>query len=175
MHEGTLVAPGSARDASRVRRRYEVFGVVQGVGFRPFVYVTASELGLTGSVTNTGRGVSVEVEGSPDAVDEFGRRLVDDAPPIALVDRVHESELGALGGTGFTIERSQSTGAAQTLASPDVAICADCRDEVRNPLDRRYRHPFATCTNCGPRFSIITALPYDRATTTMAGFPMCEA
>jgi len=175
MHEGTLVAPGSARDASRVRRRYEVFGVVQGVGFRPFVYVTASELGLTGSVTNTGRGVSVEVEGSPDAVDEFGRRLVDDAPPIALVDRVHESELEALGGTGFTIERSQSTGAAQTLASPDVAICTDCRDEVRNPTDRRYRHPFVTCTNCGPRFSIITSLPYDRATTTMAGFPMCEA
>ena len=175
MRDASLVVPASPGGAVRVRRRYEVFGVVQGVGFRPFVYVTASELGLTGSVTNTGSGVTVVVEGSPDAVDEFGARLIDDAPPIALVERVLQSELQARGGTGFTIERSESAGAAQTLASPDVAICADCSAELSDPMDRRHRHPFVTCTNCGPRFSIITSMPYDRATTTMAGFAMCEA
>ena len=147
---------------------------MQGVGFRPFVYVTASELGLTGSVANTPSGVLVEVEGEPDAVDAFGRRLVDDAPPMAEVEGVHEKELAAQGGTGFTIEHTAG-GSGRTLASPDVAVCDDCLEELADPTNRRHRHPFITCTNCGPRFTIITALPYDRATTTMAGFPMCGA
>ncbi len=169
---------GSGR-ASRVRRRYDVFGLVQGVGFRPFVYVTASELGLAGSVSNTSSGVVVEVEGDPDAVDSFGRRLADDAPPLAEVQGVHESELPVRGGTAFTIEHStkenSADGGGRTLASPDVAICDDCLAELTDPTNRRYRHPFITCTNCGPRFTIITALPYDRATTTMRDFAMCEA
>ncbi|QWZ08819.1 HypC/HybG/HupF family hydrogenase formation chaperone [Nocardioides panacis] len=164
---------GSGR-AARVRRRYDVFGLVQGVGFRPFVYVTASELGLAGSVCNTPSGVVVEVEGDPDAVDVFGRRLVDDAPPLAEVEGLHETDLPTRGGTGFSIEDS-SGGAGRTLASPDVAVCEDCLAELADPLDRRYRHPFISCTNCGPRFTIITSLPYDRAATTMAGFEMCAA
>ncbi len=160
--------------ATRVRRRFHVRGLVQGVGFRPFVYVTASELGLAGSVTNTASGVVVEAEGDPAAVASFGRRLVEDAPVLARVEDVRESRLTPTGGTGFRIEHS-AHGLGRTLASPDVAICDDCLAEISDPDDRRYRHPFATCTNCGPRFTIITELPYDRASTTMAGFEMCGA
>jgi len=166
---------GQPRSApTRVRRRFEVEGLVQGVGFRPFAYSTAAALALAGSVANTADGVVVEVEGDPEAVREYGRRLRADAPPLAMVAAVHESALEPAGGTGFTIA-SSAGGPARTLASPDVATCADCLAELRDPADRRYRHPFITCTNCGPRFTIITALPYDRAATTMAGFAMCAA
>ncbi|MGZ4468078.1 MAG: carbamoyltransferase HypF [Nocardioidaceae bacterium] len=160
---------------SRCRRRFDVSGVVQGVGFRPFVYALASALGLAGSVANNVDGVVVEVEGEPDAVDEFGRRLGTDAPPLAVVEQVRETALEPRGGTGFRIDASGPTGRSRTLASPDVSVCADCLAELADPTDRRYRHPFITCTNCGPRFTIITGLPYDRATTTMAEFPMCAA
>jgi hydrogenase maturation protein HypF len=165
---------GRARPG-RVRRRYTVSGLVQGVGFRPFAYATAAALALAGTVANTGDGVVVEVEGPPDAVDEYRRRLRDDAPPLAMVTAVHETELPLEGGTGFTIVASHAGGPSRTLASPDVATCEDCLGELRDPADRRYRHPFITCTNCGPRFTIITGLPYDRAATTMAGFAMCPA
>lgn len=157
----------------RVRSRFEVSGLVQGVGFRPFVYVTASELGLTGSVANTPSGVVVEVEGTPAAVAELGHRLTHAAPLLADVHDISESRQPPRGGTGFTIEDSVS-GEGRTLASPDVATCDDCLRELADPADRRYRHPFITCTNCGPRFTIITGLPYDRAATTMAGFAMCD-
>lgn len=163
---------GRAR-ATRIRRRFEVFGVVQGVGFRPFVYVTATDLGLAGTVANTVAGVVAEVEGDPDAVAELARRLREDPPPLAVVEGIAASDVPTLGGTGFTIEPSGTEGTTRTLPSPDVATCADCLAELRDPTDRRYRHPFITCTNCGPRFTIITGLPYDRATTTMAGFAMC--
>ena len=166
---------GGADGTDRTRRRYEVSGVVQGVGFRPFVYVTASELALTGSVANDVSGVVIEVEGSAAAVEEFGRRLRTDAPPLAVVENVRETGLPSQGGTGFTIEESTGSGATRTLASPDVSLCDDCLRELRDPGNRRYRHPFITCTNCGPRYTIITDLPYDRATTTMAGFEMCDA
>ena len=165
---------GRARP-TRVRHRFQVSGLVQGVGFRPFAYVTAAALALAGMVANTADGVVVEVEGDPDAVREYGRRLRDDAPPLAVVTAVAESEVPAEGGTGFTIAPSTADGPARTLASPDVAICADCLRELRDPADRRYRHPFITCTNCGPRFTIIERLPYDRPATTMAAFPMCPA
>lgn len=161
--------------AERVRRRFEVRGVVQGVGFRPFVYVTASELMLTGTVTNTGDGVLAEVEGPSDAVEEFGRRLRTDAPPLAVVEDVRTSEQPTRGGTGFTIEESSGGGRARTLVSPDTATCRDCLDELADPANRRHRHPFITCTHCGPRFTIVTGLPYDRAATTMADFEMCGA
>ncbi|MCM4080973.1 carbamoyltransferase HypF [Paractinoplanes hotanensis] len=160
--------------ARRLRRRFTVSGLVQGVGFRPFAYAAAAELALSGSVANTADGVVIEAEGDPDAVDEYGRRLRHDAPPLAMVLAVAEEEVPARGGTGFTIEDSRG-GPARTLASPDVATCEDCLRELRDPADRRYRHPFLTCTNCGPRFTIITSLPYDRSRTTMAGFPMCDA
>ncbi len=160
---------------ARERRRFAVHGVVQGVGFRPFVYVAATELGLTGSVANDAEGVVIEVEGAPAALDELSSRLREDAPPLAAVSSVEVEDLEVRGGTGFVIGATHGAERARTLASPDVATCVDCLRELADPDDRRYRHPFITCTNCGPRFSIITALPYDRAATTMAGFPMCPA
>jgi hydrogenase maturation protein HypF len=159
----------------RERRRFEVSGVVQGVGFRPFVYVTASSLALTGTVANDSTGVVIEVEGDADAVAEFAVRLRADAPPLAAIESVRSRTLPALGGTGFTIAESRRNGGTRTLAAPDVATCADCLGELADPTDRRYRHPFITCTNCGPRFTIMTGLPYDRPATTMAGFAMCAA
>ncbi|MFF5077289.1 HypC/HybG/HupF family hydrogenase formation chaperone [Actinoplanes sp. NPDC000266] len=161
------------RPAERVRRRFTVSGLVQGVGFRPFAYATAAALALTGRVANTAAGVVAEVEGDPASVAEYGRRLRAGAPPLAMVTAVEESAMTPAGGTGFTIDASGPSGGARTLASPDVATCDDCRRELRDPRDRRYRHPFISCTNCGPRFTIIESLPYDRAATTMAGFAMC--
>ncbi|BCJ45916.1 carbamoyltransferase [Actinoplanes ianthinogenes] len=173
---GALELIGRPRDdAARIRRRYTVSGLVQGVGFRPFAYAVAGELALAGSVVNTVDGVVVEVEGDAGAVHEYGRRLRDRPPPLALVTAVRAEPLPAEGGTGFTIGASGSAAPARTLASPDVAICADCLAELHDPADRRHRHPFISCVNCGPRFTIIESLPYDRATTTMAGFPMCAA
>lgn len=161
----------------RERRRFDVRGVVQGVGFRPFVYVTASALSLTGSVANDSGGVIIEVEGDAGAVARFGTRLRTDAPPLAVVESVRSRALPLRGGAGFTIGESSRAarrdGGPRTLAAPDVATCADCLRELADPADRRYRHAFITCTNCGPRFTIMTALPYDRAATTMAGFRMC--
>jgi hydrogenase maturation protein HypF len=159
----------------RERRRFDVHGVVQGVGFRPFVYVTASALCLTGSVLNESGGVVVEVEGEPDAVAEFAVRLRADAPPLAAIESIRSRPLPVRGGTGFTIAESRAGGGTRTLAAPDVATCADCLRELADRTDRRHRHPFISCTNCGPRFTIITDLPYDRPATTMAGFAMCAA
>ncbi|MFB0629568.1 carbamoyltransferase HypF [Streptomyces sp. AB3(2024)] len=155
------------------RRRVTVRGVVQGVGFRPYVYTRATGLGLAGHVTNTPEGVVAEVEGSAAAVSEFCERLAADAPPLAVVDAVDHRPVPLAGGAGFTIIASRSGGPARTLVSPDVATCADCLAELADPADRRHRHPFITCTHCGPRFTIVTGLPYDRAHTTMDRFPMC--
>ncbi|MEJ7628452.1 MAG: carbamoyltransferase HypF [Nocardioidaceae bacterium] len=158
---------------TRTRRRFEVRGLVQGVGFRPFVYVTAAELALAGSVANDSTGVVAEVEGPIVAVEVFAERLRSQAPPLAVVESVRVTEVPMTGGTGFVIEDSRHGAGRRTLASPDVATCEDCLRELADPGDRRYRHPFVTCTNCGPRFTIITDLPYDRPTTTMADFAMC--
>ncbi|WP_314250298.1 carbamoyltransferase HypF [Streptomyces sp. DSM 40907] len=155
------------------RRRITVRGVVQGVGFRPYVYTRATGLGLAGHVTNTPEGVVAEVEGAPAAVSRFCERLAADAPPLAVVDAVDHWEVPVAGGTGFTIIASRTGGTGRTLVSPDVGTCADCLTELADPADRRHRHPFITCTHCGPRFTIVTGLPYDRAHTTMATFPMC--
>ncbi|GAA1500427.1 carbamoyltransferase HypF [Kitasatospora kazusensis] len=155
------------------RRRVTVRGVVQGVGFRPFVYTLATGLGLAGHVTNTAEGVIAEVEGAAGAVLLFCDRIGADAPPLAVVESVEHHPLAVAGGAGFAILASSGGGPARTLVSPDVATCADCLAELADPADRRYRHPFITCTNCGPRFTIVTGLPYDRDHTTMARFPMC--
>jgi hydrogenase maturation protein HypF len=168
--------------ARRVHVR--VTGVVQGVGFRPFVHRLARELDLGGLVGNDADGVFVEVEGPAGAVDAFTRRVRADAPPLASVVSVEVTELplrgvrGVATGTGepedrFVIVPSRGGGTVTTLVPPDVAICDDCRRELFDPSDRRFRHPFITCTNCGPRFTIVRSLPYDRPFTTMAGFPMC--
>jgi hydrogenase maturation protein HypF len=146
---------------------------VQGVGFRPHVHRLATELGLAGYVLNDAEGVLVEAEGPPGDLDRFASRLVADAPPLAVVERVESSELVALGEAGFRIVTTRSGGPVQTIVPPDVAVCDECLGELSDPADRRYRYPFVNCTNCGPRFTIITGLPYDRASTTMAGFPLC--
>ncbi|MFG1773573.1 carbamoyltransferase HypF [Nocardia salmonicida] len=158
---------------ARQRRRVVVRGVVQGVGFRPFVYTTAAELSLSGSVANDSSGVAIEIEGAPADLDEFARRLREHPPPLAVVESVEQTTVALRGGTGFRIADTTRDGGGRTLASPDVAICADCAAELADPTDRRYRHPFINCTNCGPRFTIIAELPYDRARTSMVDFSMC--
>lgn len=157
----------------RRRVRIDVRGVVQGVGFRPFVYTRATALGLSGSVRNDSTGAIVEIEGAADDIDRFLARLHDHPPPLAVVESVDVRSVPLSGGTGFTIADTSRTDGGRTLASPDVAMCADCAAELRDPRNRRFRHPFINCTNCGPRFTIIAALPYDRSSTTMADFPMC--
>ncbi len=169
---GTPVAP-VVGDA--VGRRVEVRGVVQGVGFRPFVHRLAHELGLGGRVRNEAGRVDVEIEGPAGAVDEFVRRLVSDAPPLARIESVEVEPAPRLGRRTFTIVASARDDGERTFVPPDVAVCDACVDELGDPTDRRHRHPFITCTDCGPRFTIIRDLPYDRPTTTMAGFEMCPA
>jgi hydrogenase maturation protein HypF len=157
----------------RRRLRVSVRGVVQGVGFRPFVYTTAAALGLAGSVRNDSSGAVIEVEGDTTDVNEFLARLRDQPPPLAVIESLDTQNIPVTGGTGFTIADTSRTDGGRTLTSPDVAMCADCADEQSDPADRRYRHCFVNCTNCGPRFTIIESLPYDRASTTMAAFAMC--
>ncbi|WP_349269180.1 carbamoyltransferase [Mycolicibacterium parafortuitum] len=157
----------------RRRVRVDVRGVVQGVGFRPFVYTRATALGLSGSVRNDSTGAVVELEGAADDIDAFLAGLGEHPPPLAVLDYVAVQHVPITGGTGFTIAGTSRTSGGRTLAAPDVAMCADCAAELRDPANRRYRHPFVNCTNCGPRFTIIAALPYDRSSTTMADFPMC--
>ncbi|MER5183149.1 carbamoyltransferase HypF [Streptomyces sp. NPDC002896] len=167
-------SPTATSTTAAVRRRIIVQGVVQGVGFRPFVHRLATELQLSGFVSNNAQGVLTEVEGKPTAVEEFCRRLREEPPPLAAVAHVEYEPAAALGAEGFVIRPSQQ-GEGRTLIPPDTAPCTDCLRELAAPRDRRHRHPFITCTHCGPRFTITTELPYDRATTTMAPFPMCAA
>jgi hydrogenase maturation protein HypF len=157
----------------RVRARVD--GVVQGVGFRPYVFRLAREHALAGFVLNDERGVLVEVEGEDEAVDAFLARLPREAPPLAAVHAVTATELGPEGGSGFRIVESAGAGEPDALVTPDAATCDDCLAELFDPADRRYRYPFVNCTNCGPRFTIVRGVPYDRPLTTMAGFAMCPA
>ncbi len=160
-----------------VRRRLTVGGVVQGVGFRPFVHRIATGLGLIGWVGNDSSGVRIEIEGPVSAVDCFHDRLVGEAPVLAVIERVESTDTEPAGRADeeFVIVASQAGVGSGTLIPPDVGVCDACMVEVRDPSDRRYRYPFANCTDCGPRFTIIRALPYDRTSTTMAGFPLCDA
>jgi hydrogenase maturation protein HypF len=159
-------------DATRVRVRVE--GTVQGVGFRPFVHRLAREEELAGFVGNDDHGVVLEVEGAAAAVERFLARLEGEAPPLAVVESVLAAECPPAGEQGFRIVASRSAGDPDALVSPDTATCADCLAELFDPEDRRYRYPFINCTNCGPRFTIVRGVPYDRPLTTMAGFAMCE-
>ena len=149
-----------------------VKGIVQGVGFRPFVYGLARGQGLGGFVLNDGEGVVIEVEGDTPALEQFARALVDEAPALAQVDSVESRPLDPLGEHEFRIEVSAAVGSS-ALIPADVATCDDCLRELFDPDDRRYRYPFINCTQCGPRFTIVTGVPYDRPLTTMAGFPLC--
>jgi hydrogenase maturation protein HypF len=155
------------------RTRVRVEGIVQGVGFRPFVHALAGRLGLAGLVGNDAGGVFVEVEGAGEAVERFLDALAREAPPLAVIERVTATPLDPTGAKGFAIAPSRAGGERQALVSPDTATCADCLRELADPVDRRYRYPFINCTNCGPRFTIVRDVPYDRPATTMAGFAMC--
>jgi hydrogenase maturation protein HypF len=163
--------PPSTAPVSRYRIRVE--GVVQGVGFRPFVHGLAAARGLSGLVGNDTAGVFIEVEGDPGELDWFLAALQADAPPLAVIDRVETAAIDPTGSAGFLIVESDPGGERQTLISPDTATCEACLAELFDPGDRRFRHPFINCTNCGPRFSIIRDVPYDRPLTTMSGFAMC--
>ncbi|MBR5429188.1 MAG: carbamoyltransferase HypF [Firmicutes bacterium] len=157
-----------------VRARLEVSGIVQGVGFRPFVYRLAREHALSGWVYNHAAGVTVEAEGERDEVESFIRDLRQQPPSLSAVEEVRVSWLSPLGERDFRI-RDSAGGSRETLVSPDMATCQDCLAELRDPTARRYRYPFTNCTNCGPRFTIIKGLPYDRPLTTMSGFDLCPA
>jgi hydrogenase maturation protein HypF len=156
-----------------VRLRVHVGGIVQGVGFRPFVHGLAGELGLAGTVGNDETGVVVEVEGGPAAVRDFVAALRERPPALAVVESVRTEPIPATGARGLVIAASTSAGARAALVSADTATCDDCLAEMRDPADRRHRFPFVNCTNCGPRWTIVRDVPYDRAATTMAGFAMC--
>ena len=155
------------------RLRLSVRGAVQGVGFRPFVYRLAEELGLAGWCRNTAQGVSIEVEGDRSALEELRLRMERGLPPRAVIHGLEASWLDPAGYVGFHIQESYGEGRATAIVMPDIAICQDCRRELEHPGDRRHRYPFTNCTNCGPRFSILHALPYDRANTSMRAFTMC--
>ncbi|MGW5716248.1 carbamoyltransferase HypF [Amycolatopsis sp. NPDC003865] len=156
-----------------MRVAIRVAGVVQGVGFRPFVHGLGLRIDVSGFVGNDVRGVFAEAEGPPERVAEFVAALTAEAPPLAVVEHVETREIPPIGDTGFAIVASAGPGVADTLVSADSATCADCLRELRDPGDRRFRYPFVNCTNCGPRFTIVTGVPYDRPQTTMAAFPMC--
>jgi hydrogenase maturation protein HypF len=161
----------------RTRLRLVVGGRVQGVGFRPTVFRFARAAGVVGFVKNTRRGVVIEVEGAPASLERFGRRLLEEPPPLARIDSVDVTVVETTGDGSFDITTSDEPGSPETLFPVDTAVCEDCLREMRDPGDRRYRYPFINCTNCGPRFTIIEGLPYDRALTTMSGFTMdayCE-
>ncbi len=160
---------------ARVRVRVRVRGTVQGVGFRPYVYRLARELSLAGFVLNDAHGVLAEVEGSAAAVDAFLARLGPEAPPLSVVEDIACQARPESGERGFVIRESPHGEVPDAPVTPDTAVCADCLRELRDPTDRRFRYPFINCTNCGPRFTIVRGVPYDRPLTTMAGFAMCPA
>jgi len=154
--------------------RIEVSGTVQGVGFRPFIYRLATELGLAGQVCNSNYGVEIELEGPRIKLDQFLRHLETDRPALSEISGIKTTPTPPAGRTSFAVRHSDTRGARTALVLPDIALCPDCLAELTNPSDRRYRYPFINCTHCGPRYSIIESLPYDRANTTMKIFPMCE-
>ena len=156
------------------RLRVVIRGAVQGVGFRPFVYRLATEMALPGWVINSSQGVFIEVEGASAQLDEFLRRVQTEKPPRSFIQSLESSFLDPLGFTGFEIRHSEETGVKTALVLPDMATCPDCLHDISDPANRRYQYPFTNCTNCGPRYSIIEALPYDRPNTSMKAFTLCD-
>lgn len=154
--------------------KIKITGIVQGVGFRPHVYRLAQETRVRGWVLNSSEGVYIEAEGLEEQVSLFCRLLVENPPPLAVIKDCHIEEQRPKGYKEFVIKESRAEKYKTAMISPDIAVCQDCISEVSNPLDRRYGYPFTNCTNCGPRFTIIKDVPYDREKTTMASFPMCE-
>jgi hydrogenase maturation protein HypF len=166
--EVTLTTPGTIS-----QRKLRVTGIVQGVGFRPFVYRLARDHHLAGWVCNTSSGVEIQVEGAAQALDSFVRKLSADAPALAKIDAILPLAAEPWGREGFCILESQNLAATEAMIPADVSTCGDCFREIMEQGDRRYHYPFTNCTNCGPRFTIIRQVPYDRPQTTMAAFAMC--
>jgi hydrogenase maturation protein HypF len=167
----TLKQPSSS---PLIRRRVELRGRVQGVGFRPFAWRLADELGLSGQVGNHAQGAWLEIEGMPERVELYLRRLRAELPPPGSIDSLQATAMAPLGGGhGFHIQASAQGGPASAEVLPDLAVCPDCLRELFDPADRRFGYPFINCTHCGPRYSIVLGLPYDRASTTMGAFPLC--
>lgn len=155
------------------RYRILISGIVQGVGFRPFLYRSAKKYNLFGFVKNNSGGVILEVEGSEKAVEEFIDHIISSPPPLSLIEHYEAQQIERQHSKEFAILSSEENGEGELLVSPDIALCQNCKTELFNPEDRRYRYPFINCTDCGPRFSIIRSLPYDRPKTTMKDFPLC--
>ncbi|MBD3275956.1 MAG: carbamoyltransferase HypF, partial [Candidatus Marinimicrobia bacterium] len=157
------------------RYKIRVTGIVQGVGFRPFVYNLATSSDISGFVGNDSEGVFIEAQSTPEDMQQFIRTLEDNPPPLSAVDSVRVQEIPAVQHNGFHIRESVRGAAMSTLISPDMAVCEDCASELHEPGDRREHYPFINCTNCGPRYSIIYDIPYDRPKTSMREFEMCPA
>ena len=157
------------------RAKVTVRGLIQGIGFRPFVYRLATKLKLNGWVSNSAQGLFIEVEGGREALQSFLFRLEREKPPRAVIQSLEFSFLDAAGYRQFDIRESDQSGLKSVLILPDIAICDDCLGEIFDPGNRRFRYPFTNCTNCGPRFTIIESLPYDRPRTSMKRFAMCPA
>ncbi|MBE9475224.1 MAG: carbamoyltransferase HypF, partial [Chloroflexi bacterium] len=155
--------------------RIHITGIVQGVGFRPFVYGLATRLALNGWVRNTSAGVDIEVDGSQGDLEAFLNALRAEAPPLSRIDSFQADWIPANGFSSFEIVHSEGKSGDFIPISPDVSICPECLEELFDPGNRRYRYPFINCTNCGPRFTIIKDIPYDRLKTTMGIFEMCPA
>jgi hydrogenase maturation protein HypF len=158
----------------QVRKEIQVSGIVQGVGFRPYVYRLATDRNLRGNISNTPAGVTIEIQGPPELVEEFVSRLPEDAPALAQISFVSVRDVACKPDERFEILSSHTGERASALISPDVAVCNDCLRELFNPQDRRYLYPFINCTNCGPRFTIMRDVPYDRPRTSMSPFAMCD-
>ena len=154
-------------------RKIEIKGVVQGVGFRPFVYRLAKAYGIKGWVLNNAQGVFIHGEGKPESLDLFIKELLVHPPRQALIKEYKVIPGTFKGFQDFTIVASKDGGEQEVLISPDLAVCPECLQEIKDKNNKRYRYPFTNCTNCGPRFTIIRGVPYDRKRTTMADFPMC--
>src|SRR5215208_5816884 len=161
------------RAPAQERREISVRGIVQGVGFRPFIYSLARRHGLAGLVRNDAEGVHIEAEGAPEELDRFLLGITQEAPSLAVIEAIAWRPLAVLEERAFRIEESREGARRRALVSPDVAACGECLAEIFDQADRRYRYPFTNCTNCGPRFAITRSVPYDRAMTTMSGFEMC--
>lgn len=154
-------------------KQIEINGIVQGVGFRPFVFQLAGKYGLRGEVSNTSSGVTIFVEGNQKQIEQFLTDLTTTAPPLAQITEIKPRTVSPAGYQTFAISRSKRQSSVSTLISPDVSVCPDCLEELFNPNDRRFKYPFINCTNCGPRYTIISDIPYDRPNTSMKPFPMC--
>ena len=155
-------------------RKIGIKGIVQGVGFRPFIYNLAKKYNLYGYVLNNTSGVSIEVEGEKSLIDEFIENVKKQLPPQAVIFEIKHNEIEPKGYNDFQIRKSDDGEEKFVPISPEIATCKDCLNELFDPDDRRHRYPFTNCTNCGPRFTIVKDIPYDRKFTTMAPFVMCE-